>query len=164
MAQPLQPWSQNTTRNLGTNKPGIITLAGTFVTDASGNVTAVSGINPGMTVSGTSLSSGVYTVFFGEGPNVNMVGNGANSFAGGAPNIGATFQQVLYLQGNIITDNGLPTNDMIQTTQRDGIAGQGKLQYLNGALVTQSGIMKPGVMASKTVQVLAILAIHKDVT
>lgn len=163
MAQPTVPWSQNTTRVLGTNIPGIVTFAGSFTTDASGNVTSVSGIAPGMTVSGTSLSSGVYTCFFGDGPNINQVGNGANSFPGGAPTIGKAFQQVLYLHAQTVADNGLPTTDIFKVTQKDGLLAQGKLQYLNSATITSSGLYIPAVAKSKTVQVLAIIATHKQV-
>ncbi len=162
MAQPLQPFGQNTVRQLGVNSPGVVTYAGSFTTDSNGNVTSVSGIAPGMTVSGTSLSSGVYTCFFGDGPNINQVGNGANSFPGGAPAIGNSFARVLWLSGEVVQEQLAPTSDCIQATQRDGLAGQGRLQFLTSTVATPQ--LTPAVMRSKTVQVLAIIQAHKDVT
>lgn len=162
MAQPTQPWNHYTYPSKGYMTPGVVTFAGSFTTDASGNVTSVSGIAPGMTVSGTSLSSGVYTCFFGDGPNINQVGTGgATPFAGGSPTTVDTFARVLYLSGEVCSDGGNPVLDSVQAIQRDAVAGQGKLQYLRSSA---TGVPTPGVAISKTIQVLAHIVVSQKVS
>lgn len=164
MAFPTQSWNHNTFPSKGWMIPGVVMYAGTFTTDASGNVTSVSGIAPGMTVSGTSLSSGVYTVFFGDGPNVNQVGNGPNSFPGGRPKVLDSFNQVLFLHADVVENGTNPTDFLIHTSRRDGLAASGVLQVLkatqttpiaSGAYVTTG--YKPALLPSSIVQVFAVI-------
>lgn len=176
MAQPAAPWNHYTYPLKGAQIPGVVVYAGMFTTDSSGNVTSVSGIAPGMTVSGTSLSSGIYTVFFGDGPNINQVGNGvigspSNTFPGGSPNTVDSFNRVLYLHAASVTDNALPQSDMWKTTQKDSVLGQGKLQYLKSTVTTAiasgnyvSTAFAPAVAVSQQVEVFAVIWTHKDVT
>ena len=175
MAQPSQPFQHYLYPTKGWMIPGVVLSAGTFTTDANGNVTSVSGLAPGLTVSGTSLSSGIYTVFFGDGPNINQVGNGtigqgsSNTLAGGSPTVVDSFNRVLFLTGSTIYDTGLPSSEMVVPTQKDSVLGQGKLQYLKSTVTTPiaSGAYVatpylPALAASKTFQVFTVLWVHKD--
>ena len=169
------PWNNNVYPLKGTNVPGVVMYAGTFTTDSSGKVTSVSGLNPGVTVSGTSTSSGVYSLFFNTGSSINSIGVNAlgratNDLPGvGAANVQDSFNRVLYLQANRVHDLGIPTTDMWQTTQKDSTTGVAKIQYMKqnvlnaNNLTTQSGVFAPAVAVSQTVQVLAVIWTSKTV-
>lgn len=167
------PWGLTARPLRGSNVPNVVLVAGSFTTDANGNVTSVSGLTPGISVSGTNLASGVYTCYFGDGPNVNSVAGASSSYAsssvntflaGGAPNIGSSFSRVLYLSGEVVKDNTFPTIDLIQATMRDGLAASGQLQFMSqGTVALASGVFKPGPAVSRIIQVLAALWIHQDV-
>lgn len=173
---PTKPYNHNLEPLAGTNVPGVVLIAGTFTTNASGAVTSVSGLNPGVTVSGTSVSSGVYSLFFNTGSSVNSIGVNAigratNDLPGvGAASVQDSFNRVLYLQANRRHDLGIPTTDMWQTIQADSSTGVAKIQYLKqnvlnaNNLTVQSGVFAPAVAASQTVQVIAAIWVHKDVT
>ena len=187
------PWNLYSKPIRGSNIANVVLVAGSFTTDAFGNVASVSGLTPGLSVSGTNLASGVYSVYFGDGPNVNQVAGTASGaisqstntyLAGGAPTVGASFQRVLYLSAETCTDTqGLgalaayPQVDMWQATMRDGLAASGQIQFLTNTLhpltysglqlnapFNGSGIMAPGVASNRTVQMLAALWIHKEVS
>lgn len=174
MAQPTQPWNNYTYPLKGARVPGMVIHAGMFTTDSSGNVTSVSGLAPGMTVSGTSLSSGVYTCFFGDGPNINQVGTGRigapdTFFAGGAPSVADSFNRILFLTAESVRDTSQPTSDLFQTIEKNSVTGQAKIQFLASTVTTPiasgqfvSTAYKPALCASRTVEVLAFLWIHKD--
>ena len=170
------PWNNNVYPLKGTNVPGVVMYAGTFTTDSTGKVTSVSGLNPGVTVSGTSTTSGVYSLFFNTGSSINSIGVNAigratNDLPGvGASSVQDSFNRILFLQAHRVHDLGIPTTDLFQTTQKDSRTGVAKIQYLKqnvlnaNNLTTQSGVFAPAVAASMTVEVFALAWVHKDVT
>lgn len=173
---PTKPFNHNLEPLAGAFSPGFVIVAGTFTTNAAGAVTSVSGLNPGVTVSGTSVSSGVYSLFFNTGSSINSIGvNAIGRATNDLPGVGAaavqdSFNRVLYLQAQRVHDNGIPTTDLFQTTQKDSRAGVAKIQYLKqnvlnaNNLTVQSGVFAPAVAASMTVEVFGVLWVHQDVT
>ena len=167
------PWGLTAKPLRGTNLPNTMLVAGSFTTDSNGNVTSVSGLAPGISVSGTNLASGIYTCYFGDGPNVNQVAGTSSSYAssstnsflaGGAPTVGSSFARVLYLSAEVCKDNTFPTIDFIQATMRDGLAASGQLQYMSqGTVALASGVFKTGPAVSRIIQVIALLSIHQDI-
>lgn len=172
---PTKPYNHNLEPLAGANVPGVVLIAGTFTTGSTGLVTSVSGLSPGVTVSGTSVSSGVYSLFFNTGSSVNSIGiNAIGRATNDIPGVGAatvqdSFNRVLYLQASRRHDLGIPTTDMWQTIQADSATGVAKLQYmkqnvlLTNQITAQSGVFAPAVAVSQTVQVLAAIWVHKDV-
>lgn len=170
------PWNHNTFPLKGANVPGVVVYAGTFTTSAAGLVTSVSGLNPGVTVSGTSVSSGVYSLFFNTGSSINAIGTNAigratNDLPGvGAASVQDSFNRILFLSAARVHDNGIPTTDMWQVTQKDSRTGVAKIQYLKANvlnannLTTTSGVFAPAVAVSQTVEVFALAWTHQDVT
>lgn len=172
---PTKPYNHNLQPLLGVNVPGTVRIAGMFTTDSTGKVTSVSGLNPGVTVSGTSVSSGVYSLFVNTGTSINSIGvNAIGRASNDLPGVGATsvqdsFNRVLYCQASRVVDNGIPTTDYFQTTQKDATTGVCKINYMKqnvllvNQITAQSGVFAPAVAASMTVQVDMVLWIHKDV-
>ena len=175
MAQPAKPFNHDLYPVKGANVPGLVIHAGTFTTDSTGNVTSVSGLSPGVSVSGTSLTSGVFTLFYGTGPSINQIGRNApgratNDIKGvGSTEVVDSFNRILFLNAARVHDLGIPTTDMFQVIEKDSVAGQAKLQYLKqnvlnaNNLTTQSGVFGPARAASMTVEVFSVIWTHKDV-
>lgn len=173
---PTKPFNHNLQPLAGAFSPGFVIVAGTFTTNSAGVVTSVSGLNPGVTVSGTSTSSGVYSLFFNTGSSINSIGTSAigraaNDLPGvGAASVQDSFNRILYLSADRVRDNSIPTTDTFQTTQKDSRTGVAKIQYMKqqvlnaNNLTTQSGVFGPAVAASMTVEVFGVLWIHQDVS
>jgi hypothetical protein len=135
-----------------------VLVMGTFTTDANGNVTSVSGLR-GACVSGTALSSGVYTLTMGTG--ATDVGT---AFAATGPNVSAadkigkplsvdSYSRLSYVKGDVVLNNTIPTSWRVQTTRMDGPAGVCTLQLLK---LTASAEPAPALFPNGIVQVVLV--------
>lgn len=146
--------------------PGVVTGAGHFTTDASGNVSSVSGMFPGMAVSGTSLSSGVYTYYIGDGPVTNEK---TAAGIGQTPGCGELVSRdssaaILYAHADVVQSGQatpLPTSWMSQTLAADGLAASGQFQFLQSTVTVPiasgkfvSTPFQPAVLPNALVQVI----------
>jgi hypothetical protein len=170
------PWGINTYPLAGSPLPGVVIGAGTFTTDASGNVASVSGIFPGMAVSGTNLASGVYTFYVGDGPVTNEQ---TSAGIGQTPGCGELVSrdavpQILFAQAQVVQSGQLaplPTSWMTQTLASDGFAASGQFQFLKSTVTKAiasgqyvSTPFAPAVFANGQAQVMYALTLYKKAT
>jgi hypothetical protein len=166
------PWAFNTYPNASVI-PGMVIGAGSFTTDSAGNVQSVSGMFPGMAISGTSLSSGVYTFYIGDGPVTNektAAGIGQTTGCGELVSRRAS-ASILFASAEVVQSGQaqpLPTSWQVQALARDAVAASGQFQFLQSTVTVPiasgqfvSTPFKPALFANGTAQVVYAIQTFK---